>query len=301
MWYEKKSLTTVEKACQDVAGFSELHAQLERKISLSGRSVSTLRNYGLHLAHMALHCGCLPTELDQDQIEDYLFMLKERHHSPSESSFKHAVYGLRFVFRLVGRSDGEDIDLPILKREKKLPEVLSQQEMRLLLKAPELLKHRILLALTYGCGLRMSEARNLKIVDVDLNRDMVLVRNGKGRKSRYVPFGEILHRGIVRYLESECPKEWLFNGKQHGEQLSPQGVQWVIRMSVKKASIAKQVSCHTLRHSYATHLLEMGLDIVSVKTLLGHERIETTMVYLHVARVSVRSLFSPLEGLYQGS
>jgi len=178
--------------------------------------------------------------------------------------------------------------------------VLSQQEVRDLLKACTLLKHSILLATVYGCGLRCAEVRQLAIADVDLGRGMVHVRNGKGGKDRYVPLGTMLVRGIKKYLEAEHPHRWLFEGT-NGECLSQRGTQWAVSQAVKRAGIIKEVSTHTLRHSYATHLLEQGLDIVTIKELLGHAAIETTMIYLHIAKPSARTAFSPLDNLYKKS
>ena len=171
--------------------------------------------------------------------------------------------------------------------------------MKDLLKAPVLLKHRVLIGLLYGCGLRCQEARSLLIKDVDFERNMIHVRQSKGRKDRYVPIGSHLSRGLKTYLEAEHPHKWLFNGKDHHEGFSQKGVQWVVRESTKKTTIQKHVTVHTLRHTYATHLLEDGLDIVSIKELLGHAHIQTTMIYLHVAKAGRQTPFSPLDRLYQ--
>lgn len=290
------SVSVVARACAQVAGFEQLYHRLERKIVLSGRSLSTLKDYSRQIAQIALHFNRLPTELDSEQIQDYLYLVKSSK-APSDSFFKHAVYGLRFVLRLEGL-DERVVELPELKRDKKLPVVLSKQEVKALLIAPVLLKHRLLLAITYGCGLRCSEVRNLKVKDVDLDRGMVHVRQGKGRKDRYVPLGQMLKRGMLQYLEAEQPKQYLFTGKDHSSQLSQQGVQWVVKEARKKARILKPLCVHTLRHSYATHLLEDGLDILSIKDLLGHESIETTLIYLHIARVKPAVSHSPLDTLY---
>lgn len=289
--------TLVARACLNVAGFTELYNRLEKKMVLSGKSLSTLKNYSRHMAHLALHYDCLPTTLDAEQIEDYLFVIKSQK-APSDSYFKHAVYGLRFLFRLEGL-DERVIQLPSLRRDKKLPAVLSKREMKALLKAPTLLKHRLLLAITYGCGLRCSEVRNLHLKDVDLDRGMLHIRQGKGRKDRYVPLGVMLCRGIKTYLQVEQPRQYLFNGKDYRSPLSARGVQWPLKEAVKKAKILKPVCVHTLRHSYATHLLEDGIDILSIKELLGHEAIETTLVYLHIARVKPVLSHCPLDTLYQ--
>jgi integrase/recombinase XerD len=293
----QQEATLVQCASAKVAGFKNLHKRLEKKIIVGGKSKSTLDNYMRCIAHVALHFNCLPSDLDIEQIEEYLLMVKKRNTTASESFFKHTVYGLRFLFRCEGRDD-RAIRLPHIKRDLKLPVVLSRSEMRTLLKTPELLKHRVLIGLLYGCGLRCMEARTLLIKDVDFERNMIHVRQSKGRKDRYVPIGVNLSRGLKTYLQAECPRRWLFNGKDHHEGFSQKGVQWVVREATKKSGIQKQVTVHTLRHTYATHLLEDGLDIVSIKELLGHAHIETTMVYLHVAKSGRMTPFSPLDKLY---
>lgn len=292
---KQQGATLVQRACAKVAGFNALHKRLEKKIIVSGKSLSTLSNYMRCISHVALKYNSLPTVLDHEQIEDYLLYLKKK--GASEADFKLTVYGLKFLFRCEGLDD-RAIKLPSIKRDKKLPVVLSTNEMKALLKAPALLKHRVLIGVLYGCGLRCHELRSLLIKDVDFDRNMIHIRQGKGRKDRYVPIGEHLKRGLKKYLDAEKPIKWLFNGKDHHAPFSPRGTQWVIREAVKKTGIKKQVSVHTLRHTYATHLLEQGMDIVSIKELLGHAHIDTTMVYLHVARAGRQTPFSPLDKLY---
>lgn len=246
---------------------------------------------------MVFHFECDLLELDEEQILDYLHLLKGSNKTPSESYFKHTVYGLRYLFKQYGKKELH-VALPSLGHDKSLPEVLSQQEVKLLLKTPKLLKHRIILGLLYGCGLRNFELCNLKVTDVDLNRKMLHVRKGKGRKDRYIPLCDMLVRGIKTYLQSECPTDYLINSNKGGGAYTPRGVQWVLRQVRKDSGIGKQVTAHCLRHSYATHLLEMGMDIITLKDMLGHESIITTMTYLHVARVGRQMPFSPLEKLY---
>lgn len=294
---KQQGATLVQRAMAKIAGFKALNKRLEKKIIVSGKSLSTLNNYMRCIAHVGLHFNCLPTQLDIEQIEEYLLWVKKKNTTASESFFKHTVYGLRFLFRTEGL-DERAIKLPSIKRDNKLPVVLSRSEMKALLKVPVLLKHRVLIGLLYGCGLRCREARTLLIRDVDFERNMIHVRQGKGRKDRYVPIGIHLSRGLKTYLETVCPKKWLFNGKDHHEGFSQKGVQWVVRESTKKSGIQKQVTVHTLRHTYATHLLEDGLDIVSIKELLGHAHIQTTMIYLHVAKAGRQAPFSPLDKLY---
>jgi site-specific recombinase XerD len=279
---------------------------MQQRMSIAGKSQSTLKNYSHHVAKMALHFGQLPTELDEDQINDYLHLMQQEHNTPSESYFKFTVYGLRYAFRISGLQEAR-VALPSIKREKKLPVVLSREEVKRLMKAPTLLKHRVLIGLLYGCGLRCFEVRNLKLADLDFDRKMLHVRKGKGKKDRYVPLCDLLIKGLKAYIGSECPDGWLFNGKQPVEgraggafdsRYSQRGVQWAVKQARKAAGIIKPMTVHTLRHTYATHLLEEGLDIMSIKDLLGHECIDTTLIYLHVAQNGRVKPFSPLERLY---
>ncbi|MCP4474010.1 MAG: tyrosine-type recombinase/integrase [Gammaproteobacteria bacterium] len=282
-------------------GFSAQYKKLRRSVELAGKSQSTLTNYARCLAHMGLHLQRDLLDLDDEQVLDYLHVLQSQHSTPSDSFFKHTVYGLRYLYRIYQKTESRVI-LPSIPRQKKLPTVLNQQEVKQLLVAPKLLKHRLILSLLYGCGLRNAELCKLKITDCDLERKMLHVREGKGGKDRYVPLGEMLVRGIQRYLSAEYPVEYLFNGKSRtGEYiaLTPRGVQWATREARRLSRIKKQVTAHALRHSYATHLLEMGTDIITLKDLLGHEDIKTTLLYLHVARVGRSTAFSPLDKLYE--
>ncbi len=289
------SVTLVQQASGKVSGFKQLYKELERAINIGGKSKSTLTNYGRHLAHLALHYQQLPTELDSEQVMDYLHLVKSNG-SPSATFFKFTVYGMRYACKLRGLPY-QQFSLPAIQRTNKLPVVLSASEVKGLLKACDLLKHRLLIGLCYGCGLRCAEVRNLRIGDVDTVRTMIHVRQGKGKKDRMLPMGAMLARGISNYIKAEKPWQYLFEGHD-GKVYSQRGAQWAISQAVKKAGISKDVSLHTLRHTYATHLLEQGLNILTIKELLGHAHIETTMVYLHLARPSVTMAFSPMDTLY---
>ena len=254
--------------------FSELYSKLKRHIEITGKSQSTLTNYSRCLATMALHFNCSPLELDKEQVLDYLHYLKSQSRTPSPSYFKHTVYGLSFAYKVMGLAS-KGIPLPSLKPPKKLPVVLNHEEIKRLLKAPQLLKHRLILAMLYGCGLRRQEVCNIKVQDVDF--------------------------GLKTYLEAEKPYTWLFNGKSSTGQLQQftgAGVRWVVKEAARKPGVKKHVTSHVLRHTYATHLLEMGLDIMTLKELLGHGDIQTTLVYLHVAQLGRGRAFNPLDKLY---
>ena len=191
--------------------------------------------------------------------------------------------------------------LPSIERPGTLPVVLNQREIKQLLRTPKLLKHRLVLAMLYGCGLRNFELRNLQRRDLDFDRMMLHVRQGKGRKDRYVPLSKMQVRGLQRYFLAENPDTWCFTGNDKSgrpRRISSQGVQWIVREARRHSGIQKEITAHILRHSYATHLLEMGLDIMSVKDLLGHADIQTTLIYLHVAQSGRQKPFSPLDRIY---
>jgi site-specific recombinase XerD len=292
-----KSLTLIEKACRDIQGFSQMYEKLEKKVTIGGYSRSTLNNYGRSIAKLSLYFGKSPHEIEDDQINDYLYVLAQSQ-TPSKSYFKHTVYGLRYLYRLLGEDD-RAIRLPSLKERKTLPVVLSKQECRELFKAPRLLKHRVFLALIYSAGLRLNEVRLLRIEDIDSGRMQIRVRQGKGRKDRYVVLSELILRGLRKYYRACTPKVYLFNGREKGSPLGRRSVQWIIKQALKHTRITKQVSVHTLRHSFATHLLEDGVDLYTIKEQLGHARIETTLDYLHVARIQRRLAHSPMDTLYK--
>ena len=194
------------------------------------------------------------------------------------------------------------VKLPEIKRQKNLPIVLNKQEVKELLQAPKHLKHRLILSILYGCGLRSYELCNLLQSDVDFTRNSLFIRKQKGKTDRYVPLNRMLIRGLKKYLKTESPVKYLFNSQVTKDGLwqpiTVRAIQWIIKESRSKVSTKKKFTAHTLRHSYATHLLEDGLNIISLKELLGHAHIETTMVYLHVANSGSSLKFSPLDTLY---
>lgn len=292
-----KDFTVIGRAMASVAGFDRVYRTLEQQVALRGQAKSTFGNYIHRIAQVSLHFNRLPEEVTADELNEYLVSLAVSAVSPSRSAFKHSVYGLRYYYRYVGLSD-RAIKLPSLKKAARLPAIFNKSELRQLFKAPVLLKHRVLLMLVYSAGLRSSEVINLKISDIDFERRAIHIRRSKYNKDRMVPLSEYMAVGLQKYIALERPLTWLFNGKTLGSPYSVKAISWVMREAVKTAGIAKDVTVHTLRHSYATHLIEDGLNIVTVKDLLGHSRIETTMIYLHIAQCPLVKAHSPLDTLY---
>lgn len=291
-----KSITLLEQAIKQVTGFAEINRKLERKVKLNSLSRSTYYNYARSIAKVSLHFNQTPLQLSLEQLEDYL-LLQKGSWQPSESYFKHTVYGLRFLFRMYGRN-ADSLKLPIIQRSKKLPVVLSEEECKRLFRAPKMIKHRVMLSLMYSAGLRMCELKSLKKSDVDTQRMTIHIRQSKYNKDRYVILSPLILKGIEKYLEQVQPRVWLFNGRTKNCSISSTGVQWAMREARKKAGIEKHATVHTLRHSYATHALEMGMDIESLRKNLGHSSIQTTMIYLHIANLSAVNSFSPFDKLY---
>lgn len=190
------------------------------------------------------------------------------------------------------------LKMPMIKKNKTLPEVLSQKECKKLFIAPRLLKHRFLLAFAYSAGLRMNELRHIKITDLDIDRKLVRVQLGKGKKDRYVILSAYIIKKLPHYLKEVKPEVYLFEGQTPGYVMGERSIQYVIKEALQKTDIKKRVSMHTLRHSFATHLLEDGVDIYTIQHLLGHAQLRTTIIYLHVARVIPKLAHSPLDTLY---
>ena len=253
---------------------------------------------------MALHFNCLPTLLEPEQVKDYLYELQQRSVTPSQTYFKHTVFGLRFLLKTEGLPYAH-LHLPAIAKVEKLPAILSREEIWRMLKAATLLKHKLLVGLLYGCGLRLSEVRNIELKHIDYDRKLLHIVQSKGNRDRYVPLSVHHIRGIKRYVDSAQPNQFLFEGTGNPEgkdfdgRYSQRGVQWVVKTIAKNAGILKDVNVHMLRHTYATHLLEDGVNIIAVQKLMGHASIETTMIYLHVCTTPDHFPHSPLDKVFE--
>lgn len=183
------------------------------------------------------------------------------------------------------------------KREKQLPNVLSKEEVKMILEAPQNIKHRTMLSLIYSCGLRRSELLNLKPADIDSKRKLIIVREAKGKKDRIVPLSDKILLMLRDYYKAYKPRTWLFEGQFENEQYSEKSLAKVLDMAVEKANIKKPVTPHWLRHSYATHLLEAGTDLRYIQEILGHKSSKTTEIYTHVSAKSIQKIISPFDTL----
>lgn len=239
--------------------------------------------------------GIKPSTITKPMIMDWMLKEMKEHHW-SETNQNTMINAIKFFYEKLLNRPREFYDLPRPKRPEKLPVILSLDEVRSILKATENLKHRAILMAAYSSGLRLSEVINLEIKDVDSKRMMIHVRQGKGKKDRYVMLSELFLDVCRDYFKRYKPKRYLFEG-QTKDQYSPRSVQQIIRQSCIKAKIRKHVTYHTLRHCFATHLLESGTDLRRIQELLGHSSIKTTEIYTHVTANDAIKVRSPLDNL----
>ncbi len=217
------------------------------------------------------------------------------HSNKSVSYQNQCINGIKKYLEYKGL-EVERFELQRPKKEKKLPVVLSVEELKRVLDQTHNLKHKTLLSLIYSAGLRIGEAINLRVKDIDSKRMLVHIKGAKGKKDRYTLLSEVFLNLLRAYYKQYKPKEYLFEG-QNSEQYSSSSAQRVLKGSVEKAGLRKQVTLHTLRHSFATHLLENGTDIRYIQELLGHSSPKTTMIYTHVSETSVRKIKNPFDNL----
>ncbi|HOT88520.1 MAG TPA: tyrosine-type recombinase/integrase [Bacteroidales bacterium] len=234
--------------------------------------------------------------LNNDDIVSYVYnhIVKQGYSFSYQNQLINAV---KLFFREVEKSEIKIEKLQRPRREHKLPNVLSKEEVKLIVEAPTNTKHRAMLSLIYACGLRRSELLNLKSKDVDSKRHLLIIRNAKGYKDRVVPISEKLIEMLRDYYKAYKPKIWLFEGQKIGEQYSEESLAKVLKNALTLCNIKKPVTLHWLRHSYATHLLESGTDLRYIQELLGHKSSKTTEIYTHVSQKSIQQIRSPYDDL----
>ncbi len=231
---------------------------------------------------------------DQDIHEYQLYLIEKR--KVSHSTQNQAINAIKFYLEQVKKGERREYYIERPRTEMKLPTVLSEEEMTSLLFQTHYIKHKCLLLMLYSSGLRMSELLRLKPADIDQDRKLVNVLGAKGKKDRITLLSGIANEYVQHYIEMMKPKEWLFESPDGG-QYSATSVNKIVKKSAKKAGIKKRISAHTLRHSFATHLLEHGTDLRYIQTLLGHENSKTTERYAQVTRKGFEQLVSPLDAI----
>ncbi len=250
-------------------------------LRLRNYAARTIETYVGRIVAFAQYFGRSPELLGPEEVRAFQLHLLER--KASWSSFNQAVCALRFLY---GTTLDRPEQLPLIpygKRPKTLPSVLAPQEVLRLIGAAPTARDRTFLQVAYGCGLRLSELIHLRVTDIDSARMVIHVRQGKGAKDRLVPLSQRLLEELRAYWRQCRPRPWLFPGDKPEQPISGSNMQRRFAQLVKRVGLTKHCSLHTLRHSYATHLLEAGVDLLTLKMLLGHRTLETTARYLHVS------------------
>jgi integrase/recombinase XerD len=267
-----------------------------KTLTLKNYSHNTIRTYKSMLQEFLVFYRKLdPGKITEEQIRDYLLYLIENR-KVSLSYQNQSINSIKFYYEQVLGRPVRTYYIQRPKRGRVLPNVLSQEEVAMIIKHTENLKHRAMISLLYSSGLRLGELIDLKILDIDSKRMIINVRHGKGNKDRISILSEKVLITLREYFLKYKPRVWLFAG-QFGEQYSPTSVQKVFRLAVQRAGIKKKATVHTLRHSFATHLLESGTDLRYIQALLGHQNPKTTEIYTHITKRGMEKIKSPLDNL----
>ena len=251
--------------------------------------ISSLNNFAEWLIQEKVN------QVTDKEVEKYLYHLK-KNRNRSISGMKQTVASLKILFTDILKKEIPDSLNIRFRKEEKIPVVLSEEEVAAVIKAVNNLKHKVILMTIYSAGLRLSECLALTVADMDFDRYQIRIRQGKGKKDRQTVLSRTLLSEMKDYLIKFCPKIFLFEG-QKGGRYSASSVQAIMKRAVKKSGIKKHATVHTLRHSFATHLLENGTDIRFIQELLGHKRLETTQIYTHISKIAFDRIKSPLDRL----
>jgi len=277
---------------------TKLRQAMMEAMLLRGFSERTKESYIRGVRGIAAYYHLSPDALSNEQVRRYLlYLLDER--KLAYSSANLALNAIRFLFREVLHRPRNEIDLPGPRQPQRLPEILSREEVGRILEAATDLRHKTLLMTTYAAGLRVSELCHLRIKDIDSDRMGIRVEQGKGAKDRYTLLSPHLLEQLRRYWRTYQPNEWLFVHRNGTDPLPVETVQRSFYRARDKAGIRKRGGVHSLRHAFATHLLEAGVDIHTIQKLLGHRSIQSTLRYFHLAQVKLLGTRSPLDLLEQ--
>lgn len=273
-----------------------LRRRMIEDMTLRNFTSGTIKAYVRCVADFALYFDASPEHLGPDEARLFmLHLLQERRTSLGNAKLYRCA--LRFLYRVtLGRDDIADAFVSA-KQPRTLPVVLSLDEVARFLGAITNLKHRALLTTAYAGGLRISEVARLRVKDIDSQRMVIRIRQAKGQKDRYVMLSPRLLELLRYYWKAIRPREYLFPGDRPDRPMSLQAVRYAYTVACQNSGLDKHVTAHTLRHSFATHLLEAGTDLRTIQVLLGHRRIDTTARYLHIATAALPSVRSPLDRL----
>ncbi len=264
--------------------------KLKNELKVRGFSPLTVRNYSFFVRKFLERTGKKQEELNEDDVKAYL---GEMFDSKSKNTIMLAVASLKFFFvEVLGKEFGK-IKMP--KKERRLPEVLTKEEVKNLIDTSDNLKSRLIISMLYSSGLRVSELVNLKIEDLNLNENTGWVRKGKGSKDRLFSLSGALISELKDFLEKKGKDNKFVFSKE--KPLSTRNIQKIIKGVRQRAGIKKKVTPHTLRHSFATHLLENGTDIRTIQAILGHASLNTTQVYTHISSEQIKKVKNPFDEL----
>jgi len=269
---------------------------VENVFKLRRYSPKTRRSYRPHIRRFLEYLGKPAHDATPEEVYAYFLKLVDQDQM-SYSYNNQAISGIRFLYTFVLEKPYLLARVPRPRPERKLPVVLSQEAIMRLLEVVSNLKHLALLLIVYSAGLRVSEVVKLLIEDLDEERRLIRVRQAKGRKDRYTLLSYAALQGVKAYVEIYRPEKWLFPGQRPGRHLTARSAQKVITRAREKAGIPQQATMHTLRHSFATHLLEAGTDLRYIQELLGHKSSKTTEIYTHVSKKELGKIQSPLDAL----
>jgi integrase/recombinase XerD len=258
---------------------------------------SSLKSYLHSIKQLCLFTSRLPHELDEQDILDFLSHLIT-HHKSSRETVRNYLQGIRYVYKRVYKRTDVIQDVPYPKKTRKLPLILTGKELQKLFASAVSMKAEMVLKIAYCGGLRRNEIVNLKLTDIDSTNCLLRIENSKGSKDRYTLLSRKMLDSLRNYYLEYKPKVYLFNGRDAGSRYSEQGLRWCFTESLKRSGIQKPVSFHNLRHSFASHLLAVGTDLVSIQKLMGHDDIRTTMNYIQQnCTLQHKPIVSPLDYL----
>jgi integrase/recombinase XerD len=274
-------------------------SKLHEVMTVGNYSPKSILNYMREMRFIFQYYNHLsPKDITADHISTYILYIKEVHASGHDKC-RMVAHSVAFFFRHVQKQPYSIPSKLYPRKEYRLPDIMSQEEVRKIFSCITNLKHRALIQTIYSSGIRLQECINLKLSDVDSTHMRLKVRQGKGKKDRYTILSHTTLSTLRAYYKQYKPKEYLFNGIKPGNEMAARSIQHCFLLALKKAGLSgKDYSIHTLRHSFATHLLDSGTDIHTIKELLGHSKLETTMVYLHLQAHKRFALVSPLDSLY---
>lgn len=272
-----------------------LRQQLIKQMQLKGYCDKTIKSYVSIISQIALHYRTPADQLSVDQIRDFIHK-RITVDKLSKPWVNMAISAVKILFCDVLRRDWDRLDLPRPRKSQKVAVILSRDEVRKIINSKTNLKHRAILMLVYSAGLRRNEVRSLKISDIDSSRMLIHLHTTKGNKERYTILSPLMLDTLRQYYRRYRPSDWLFEGVTRAA-ISESTVEAIFKQALKKSEVSKEVGIHSLRHAFATHMLEQGVSLPIIQQMMGHKSLKTTSVYLHVQQHSIQAVQSPLDSL----